>query len=36
MTGHNIDFSDEGLFVEIPFRATTATGAGDLGTIKFT
>ena len=35
MTGHNIDFSDEGLFVEIPFRATTGDGTGDLATIKF-
>ena len=37
MTGHNIDFSDEGVFVEIPFRATTGT-AGDtnLATIKLT
>ena len=27
MTGHNIDFADEGMFVEIPWTATTGDGA---------
>ena len=35
MTGHNIDFADEGMFVEIPWRATTgAAHAGNLAVIK--
>ena len=38
MTGHNIDFADEGgMFVEIPWRATTgAAAAGNLAVIKAT
>ena len=28
MTGHNIDFADEGMFVEIPWTATTGAAAG--------
>ena len=28
MTGHNIDFADEGMFVEIPWRATTGAAHG--------
>ena len=28
MTGHNIDFADEGMFVEIPWRATTGVAHG--------
>ena len=35
MTGHNIDFADEGMFVEIPFTATTgASASGNLAVIK--
>ena len=37
MTGHNIDFADEGMFVEIPWTATTgAAGTGVLATIHMT
>ena len=28
MTGHNIDFADAGMFVEIPWTATTGASAG--------
>ena len=35
MTGHNIDLADEGVFVEIPFTATTgAAGTGNLAVFK--
>ena len=35
MTGHNIDMADEGMFVEIPWTATTgAAGAGNLALFK--
>ena len=35
MTGHNIDFADEGMFVEIPFTATTgASASGNLAVLK--
>ncbi len=35
MTAHNIDFADEGMFVEIPWTATTgAAGAGNLAVLK--
>ena len=35
MTGHNIDMSDDGMFVEIPWTATTgAAGTGNLAVIK--
>jgi hypothetical protein len=35
MTGHNIDFADEGMFVELPWTATTgAAGTGDLAVLK--
>ena len=35
MTGHNIDFADEGMFVEIPWTATTgAAASGNLAVIK--
>ena len=35
MTGHNIDFADEGMFVEIPWTATTgAAGSGNLAILK--
>tara|TARA_Y100001963_G_C6737816_1_gene427273 strand:- start:97 stop:1128 length:1032 start_codon:yes stop_codon:yes gene_type:complete len=35
MTGHNIDFADEGMFVEIPWRATTgAAASGNLAVIN--
>ena len=34
MTGHNIDFADEGMFVEIPWTATTgAAASGNLAVI---
>ena len=34
MTGHNIDFADEGMFVEIPWRATTGVAhAGNLAVL---
>ncbi len=34
MTGHNLDFADEGMFVEIPFTATTgAAASGNLAVI---
>jgi hypothetical protein len=34
MTGHNIDFADEGMFVEIPWTATTGiAAAGNLAVI---
>ncbi|QDP66187.1 MAG: hypothetical protein Tp1111DCM1112741_17 [Prokaryotic dsDNA virus sp.] len=34
MTGHNLDFADEGMFVEIPFTATTgAAASGSLAVI---
>ena len=37
MTGHNIDFADEGMFVEIPWRATTgASASGNLAVIHMT
>ena len=35
MTGHNIDFADEGMFVEIPWTATTgAAASGNLAVLK--
>ena len=35
MTGHNLDMADEGMFVEIPWTATTgAAGAGNLAVLK--
>tara|TARA_Y100000310_G_scaffold345032_1_gene461302 strand:- start:2272 stop:3303 length:1032 start_codon:yes stop_codon:yes gene_type:complete len=35
MTGHNIDMADDGMFVEIPWTATTgAAGTGNLAVIK--
>ena len=35
MTGHNIDFADEGMFVEIPWTATTGgAGTGNLAILK--
>ena len=35
MTGHNIDFADEGMFVEIPWTATTgASASGNLAVLK--
>jgi hypothetical protein len=34
MTGHNLDFADEGMFVEIPWTATTgAAASGNLAVI---
>ena len=37
MTGHNIDFADEGIFVEIPFMATAGTdGDANLAVFKMT
>ena len=37
MTGHNLDFADEGMFVEIPFTATTGPAAsGSLAVITMT
>ena len=37
MTGHNIDFADEGMFVEIPWRATAGTdGDANLAVFKMT
>ena len=37
MTGHNIDFADEGMFVEIPWRSTAGTdGDANLAVIKAT
>ena len=37
MTGHNLDFADEGMFVEIPFTATTgAAASGSLAVITMT
>ena len=34
MTGHNIDFADDGMFVELPWTATTgAAGTGDLAVL---
>ena len=34
MTGHNLDFADEGMFVEIPWTATTgASASGNLAVI---
>jgi len=35
MTAHNINFADEGVFVEIPFTATTGAAAdGNLAVFK--
>ena len=35
MTGHNLDMADEGMFVEIPWTATTgAAGSGNLAVLK--
>ena len=35
MTGHNIDFADEGMFVELPWTATTgAAASGNLAVLK--
>ena len=35
MTGHNIDFADEGMFVELPWTATTgASAGGNLAVLK--
>tara|TARA_Y100000593_G_scaffold95110_1_gene199859 strand:+ start:9675 stop:10700 length:1026 start_codon:yes stop_codon:yes gene_type:complete len=36
MSGHNLDMADEGVFVELPFVATSGTGSGNLITIKAT
>ena len=37
LQGHNVDYSQEGMFVEIPFKATTgADGATNLCVIKMT
>ena len=35
LTGHNIDFADEGMFVELPWTATTgAAASGNLAVLK--